>query len=85
MRPQWVYGRPLRQARVTRLLSPVMFVNKMRPSHAEVYLGAKRTRDILLGIVMITEYPLSVVFSTCSRKRERVFDLDRASHRQSDT
>ncbi len=39
-----------------------------------------RTKDILFGRVMITEYPLSVVFSICAAICGVFTDLDRASH-----
>jgi hypothetical protein len=44
-----------------------------------------RTRDIFFGIVMITEYPLSVVFSTCPSWRAWVCYLYSASHCQTNS
>lgn len=44
---------------------------------------SEQTSDILLGMVMITEYPLSVVFSICIRLEYGEFDLNCTGHRQS--
>ena len=58
-------AQPPRLMRAGRLLSPISSVSASL--RTTIIYGRLPTRDILLGIVMITEYPLSVVFSICPR------------------
>ena len=78
---RWECGRPRRQGRAMQPLSPVTTVSI---SHIGGTIGGL-AKDILLGRVMITEYPLSVVFSICLGHVGGRFDLDRTSHCQTNT
>ena len=64
-----------------RLLSPVVLDEYLLVECTKGML----TSDILLGIVIITEYPLSVVFSICLLGRSGGFDLDCTRHSETDT
>jgi len=74
---RWGYEPPRRLVHEGQLLSPGRIIKR------DLTAARFLTKDILLGIVMMTEYPLSMVFNICYIHAHSATYLDCAGHSQS--